>query len=107
MNVINLRLDDAFEAFWAVCPKKVGKMIARIKFEAIISDAGLRTRVKDNATDRYIEDVHLKAAPEQLIEAMKAYARTQYDVDNRYELRDGGRYTLHPATWLNKGRWLD
>jgi hypothetical protein len=68
---------EAFERFWAVYPKKVGKEAARRAF--------LKVKVPTNT----------------LIAAISAQKRsTQWT-------RDNGRYIPNPATWLNQGRWED
>ena len=95
-----------FDWFWNACPKKVGKALARVKFDAITSEAGFDARTKDNDAGEFVRLGILKATAEELIDAMQSYADTQKD-PNSYGLKDGGRYTLHPATWLNKGRWMD
>ena len=93
-----------FEDFWKECPKKVGKPLALAKWKAI-TNGGLRTRTKDPDSGTFVE-IDLQADPATLIEAMKRYRRSQIDRET-YKLKDDGRFTLHPATWLNKGRWED
>ena len=67
----------AFDRFWSVYPKKVGKEAARKAF--LKADADL--------------SVMLRA-----IEAQKQSRQWQ---------EDGGKYIPNPATWLNQGRWED
>lgn len=93
---------DPFEAFWKSCPLKVGKIIAKAKFDAITAPTGLSTRILDKSTGLYI-NAHLKATADDLIAAMRAYRQTRID-PNTYQTKP---YTLHPATWLNSARWLD
>lgn len=69
---------EAFEIFWAVYPKKVGKKVALSAF------------LKVPASERPL----LVPA----IERQKQSPQWQ---------RDGGQYIPNPATWLNQGRWLD
>ena len=70
--------DEAFDAFWAVYPRKVGKGAARKSF------------------DKLPRDVWPKLVP--AVEAQKQSRQWQ---------RDGGQFVPHPATWLNQGRWDD
>jgi len=101
---------DPFEVFWDVCAKKVEKALARAKFTAIVSPQGLVTRIFDRDSNSYVE-VTLHATADELIRGMKAYRETQIVPSTRWDkvpkLKDEGRYTLHPATWLNRGRWQD
>jgi hypothetical protein len=94
-----------FEDFWRVYPKKVQKPLAKAKWDSIVN-GGLKTRTLDKDSGSYIE-IELSATPQEIVEAARKYAVTQIDRDNGYKLRDGGRYTCNPATWLNQGRWED
>ena len=105
VDPIPIKQPDPFEAFWRICPKKVGKPLAMAKFSQITSSAGYRTRTLDRDSGTYVEIV-LQATAQELIDAMRAYGKSQIDLQT-YDLKDGGRYTLHPATWLNQGRWMD
>lgn len=91
-----------FDAFWKQCPLKVGKLVAKAKFDAITSPKGLNTRILDKTTGEYLQ-VHVKASAAELTAAMASYRRTRID-PKTYDIKP---YTLHPATWLNCGRWLD
>jgi uncharacterized protein YdaU (DUF1376 family) len=68
---------DGFEAFWAEVPRKVAKDNARKAYDKALRKADART----------------------LIEAMRRYAQSRIGEDPRY--------TAHPASWLNAGRWQD
>ena len=92
-----------FETFWKWFPKKVGKPLAMTKWKAI-TNGGLTTRTMDRDSGQFVE-IELSATPEELIEGAKRYRREQTGED--YKLKDGGKYTCHPATWLNQGRWMD
>ncbi len=85
-----------FDKFWAHCPRKVGKAIANVRFDEIIQ--GMTTRTLDRDSGQYV-DLVLKATAEQLIEGMKRYASECEGIETRYQ--------LHPATFLNRGRWED
>jgi hypothetical protein len=68
---------EAFERFWAVYPKKVGKEAARRAF------------------------LKVKVPTDTLITAISAQKRSaQWTKEN-------GQYIPNPATWLNQGRWED
>lgn len=69
--------NQAFDAFWAAYPKKVGKAIARRSFERV------------------------KVPAETLIAAVNAQKQSQQWT------KDNGQYIPNPATWLNQGRWED
>lgn len=67
----------AFERFWAVYPKKVGKQAALSAYKKV------------------------KVPVDTLIAAVEAQKRTAQWT------RDNGQYIPNPATWLNQGRWED
>ena len=91
-----------FAAFWKECPLKVGRLLAEVKFRAITSDRGLDTKILDKSTGEYVV-VHIQASAAVLIDAMRRYRQSRIDPVTF----DTKPYTLHPATWLNGGRWLD
>ena len=105
-NVTELKTQTVadFEAFWKECPKRVDKALAKAKWDKITGE-GLKTRMLDRDSGMFVE-IELKATPEELIAGMKRYYRTQFDRAT-YKIRDDGKYTMHPATWLNRGRWMD
>lgn len=65
------------EKFWPVCPKKVGK------------ESAFKAFCKARKT----------AELEPLVSAMRGYALERAGLEPRY--------TAHPTTWLNAGRWAD
>jgi hypothetical protein len=107
------RADTAsFDEFWRVFPKKCGRPIAKAKWDAITGE-GLTTRTLDKDSGTYIT-IELRATPEEIIAGAKRYRATQIDPRqcrsddySRTILKDDGKFTCHPATWLNQGRWLD
>ena len=107
-NVVPLAHPDRFDEFWAACPKKVDKPLCRAKWNAITSERGLKTRTLDRDSGMFVE-VHLKATADELIKAMWEYKRSQIvptTINDRTPLLiDGGKFTMQPATWLNRGRW--
>ncbi|MEL6362835.1 MAG: hypothetical protein AAFR21_17315 [Pseudomonadota bacterium] len=66
-----------FDEFWSSVPKKVGKVAAEKAYRKALRGADSQT----------------------LLDAMKLYAKTREGQDHQY--------TVHPATWLNQGRWQD
>jgi hypothetical protein len=72
--------DDAFDAFWAIYPRKVAKGAARKAWAKAMKDG---------------------ADPAEVITGARRYAtdprRVEADI----------RYTAHPATWLHAERWAD
>lgn len=106
-SVVQIRPEQAtddFATFWQNYPRKVGKPLARAKFEAIIN-GGLKTRTLDKDSGQYV-DIELHATAEEIIAGAKRYAKDQVDPVT-FRLKDGGKYMLHPATFLNAGRWMD
>lgn len=69
--------DIAFDRFWEVYPKKVGKGDARRAFDKVKVD---------------VEDL---------------IAAVERQKGSDQWTRDGGRYIPNPSTWLNQGRWED
>lgn len=72
--VIEARTDD-FDAFWALYPRKVGKLDAARAYKKALKQA---------THDKILDGVRL------YMKTKPAYADWS-----------------HPATWLNKGRWMD
>ena len=103
-NVVQLEPQVGFEDFWKHYPRRVGKPLARAKWDAI-TGPGLKTRTLDKDSNSYV-DIELQATPAELVEGAKRYRDSQID-RTTYKLRDNGRYVAHPATWLNQGRWMD
>ena len=66
-----------FEKFWLACPRRIGKEAARKAYE----------KARKTTSDS------------ELLEGMRRYAATRAGQDEQY--------TVHPATWLNQGRWAD
>lgn len=66
-----------FDAWWEACPKKVGKPKARVKFLSVAEKVPSKT----------------------LVSSMRLYANSRRGEDPKF--------TLHPLTWLNQGRWED
>ncbi len=72
-------VEDAFKQFWAIFPKKVGKLDAKKKFAKAMKEATLS----------------------ELLESLnKQKLSFEWTKQN-------GRYIPNPATWLNQGRWMD
>lgn len=71
-------LEEQFETFWSIYPRKVGKQAAKKAF----------AKVPKSELPKLIPAV----------EAQKA---------SRQWTRDGGQFVPYPATWLNQGRWDD
>lgn len=97
---------DPFEEFWKAYPscKRVGKPVARAKFKAI-TNGGLKTKTLDRDSGSFIE-LELQATPQEIIDGVKRYAARNYE-KNSYKWKDGGKFILMPATFLNQGRWMD
>lgn len=98
------QVESRFEEFWKSYPKKVGKPIAKAKFDQIVN-GGLKTRTLDKDSGQFIE-IELEASADEIIEAAKRYRSSQID-RNTFKFKDDGKYIPHPATWLNQGRFWD
>lgn len=79
-NMTPKQLEESFEKFWKIYPRKVKKTYALEVF----------TKINPN------EELFKKMI--KAVEIMK---------DDTEWLRDEGRYIPHPSTWLNNKRWLD
>ena len=66
-----------FEKFWLACPRRIGKEAARKAYE----------KARKIASDF------------ELLEGIRRYATSRAGQDEQF--------TVHPATWLNQGRWAD
>jgi hypothetical protein len=73
----DISIENGFDEWWEIVPRKVGKGHAETAFRAALKIATLET----------------------LITGMTAYATSCRGKDRQY--------ILHPATWLNGKRWLD
>ena len=73
-------LDRRFDAFWAVYPRKVGKLAAKKVW----------ARLKPSAQ-----------VAETIITAVKQQTPCEQWT------KEGGRFIPNPATWLSQGRWDD
>ncbi|HXG72811.1 MAG TPA: hypothetical protein VNJ04_19625 [Gemmatimonadaceae bacterium] len=73
-------IDERFDRFWSVVPRKVGKEAARRWWR--------RTKPNDALT-------------ETMILAMERHKRSPD------WLKDGGAFIPHPTTWLGRGGWND
>lgn len=77
--------DWTFAAFWGVYPRRVGKAAAERAWAKAI-----------------------KRAPRwKIIRGARLYAEERADVARRRGQAEADRFTAHPATWLNAGRWDD
>jgi len=93
-----------FAEFWEAYPRRVGKPVAKAKFDQIVN-GGLITKTLDKDSGSFIE-IELHATADEIIDGAKRYALSQID-KNTYRLKDGGEFIPHPSRWLNQGRWMD
>lgn len=78
-NIVLNAVEGAFDTLWKTYPRKVGKADALRAY---------RARLKEGAT------------PEQLLTAVKAYAKSREGEDEKF--------TMHPSTFLGTGeRWVE
>lgn len=91
--------EATFDEFWELYWRKIDKALARTKWDRI-TNGGLATRTMDRDSGQFI-DIRLQAGPEEIIAGLKRYNR------KNYEEKTEMKYICHPATWLNRGRWMD
>ncbi len=87
-----------FELFWSLYPRRVGKALAKAKWQQITGN-GMLAKCRDR--DGNTLEVELQATPEEIIEGAKAYRFDCVDTETP------PRFIAHPSTWLNQGRWDD
>jgi hypothetical protein len=74
-----------FAQFWAVYPKREAKIAAR--------------RIWDRLMAKGID-------PQAIVDGAVRYAEHR-EQSIAIDRNDSRKFTAHPATWLNQGRWLD
>ena len=79
-NVTNTTSNSAFDVFWNLYPKKIGKGAALKKWQTIKPEKALIAKI-------------MNAVREQMTTAQWT--------------KEGGQYIPNPTTWLNQGRWDD
>jgi hypothetical protein len=79
-----------FDAFWAVTHRKVGRKVAKAKFQAAVREIRADKR----------RDLDGQTPEEFLIERMKTFAASP-------NAHPTDRTPIHPATWLYQGRYDD
>lgn len=79
-----------FDAFWAVAHRKVGRKVAKAKFQAAIREIRADKR----------RDLDGQTPEEFLIERMRTFAASP-------NAHPTDRTPIHPATWLHQGRYDD
>ena len=102
-QILDMPRRVGFGDFWQATPKekKVHRALAQAKFAAITSPEGLATKMLDRDSGEYVA-VHLHATPEELVNGWKAYVYVEMA-----QKKTKPQYMLQPATFLNRGRWLD
>lgn len=111
MNVVAIRQapePNSFDELWLHFPpfRRDKKALCRARWDAITGD-GLQTRTLDKDSGQYVE-IFLKATPEEIIAAAKHYdVRMRGTGTERFTYKDGGKFCVSLAVWLNQGRFLD
>jgi hypothetical protein len=84
------------------------KALCMMKWNAITSEEGLTTRMKDKDADQYVR-ITLQATPEEIVDGLKKSCEMWRGKKGaeKYGWEDGGKFIPMPATWLNQGRWMD
>ena len=111
MNVVAMRPQPeagTFEEFWQSYPHvaRRQKALAKAKWEAIVSEAGLETKMSDRDSGGFTR-IHLKASPAEIIAGVKAYDQRMQKPGTSWQYKDDGKFICGPAVFLNQGRWLD
>ncbi len=81
---------DPFDAFWAVAHRRVGRKVAKAKFQAAVREIRADKR----------RDLDGQTPTEFLIERMRTFAASP-------NAHPTDRTPIHPATWLHQGRYDD
>lgn len=76
-DTTSTQVDEEFDRFWAIYPRRIGKGAARKAWTTAITTT----------------------TPDTIIAGLQRYAPTRTGQDPQY--------TPHPATWLNQQRWED
>ena len=98
-EVTQLKTDQAmFDQFWRLYPRRIDKALAKAKWDAI-TNGGLSTRMLDRDSGQFIP-ITLQATAEEIMAGAK---RWKDNLPLEYE----EKFIPHPATWLNRGRWMD
>lgn len=108
-NVYAMQEPDVatFEDWWERQLHKIGKPLCKVKWDAITSPEGYRTKMLDKTTGEYVS-IHLKATPDELLEAQIRQNRAFYDRHGYGEKASAEKQFLRrPQQWLNQGGWMD
>ncbi len=118
MTIHQLRPEDAvdprleqFNKFWENYPLKKGKADARRLFMKIIQPGGCDVKIanKDGGVVIGMEETHLEATAEEIIEGAKRFIDT-------FPIKGGGgadhykrdtTFCPHATTWMHHSRWED
>jgi hypothetical protein len=100
----------SFQDFWELFPsvKRTQKALCMAKWEAITSEDGFATRMKDRDAEQLV-CIKLKATPEEIIEGLRRSCERWRGKKGaeKYGWEDGGKFIPMSSTWLNQGRWMD
>lgn len=102
--VVESRFDDFWKAY--PFPRRQGKAMAKAKFDQI-TNGGMTTRTLDRDSGMYVE-LTLQDSPENVIKGVLAYAESHKNTGSgAFGYKDGGKFIMHPSTFLNRGAWMD
>lgn len=104
MNVVDISAESGedFETFWKHYPRKVGKALAKARWNAIIE--GGTTRTLDRDSGQYVA-LELKATAEEMLAGLKAWKAANTNFQGDFLIEE--KYIPHASTWLNRGMWMD
>lgn len=99
---------DHFSDWWDIQFHKVNRAICKEKWDRITSPEGYTTKMLDKTTGEYIQGVHLKAEPEEIIEAQKRQNSAFFKLHGLGdEMQAKKQFVRRPAQWLNQAGWED
>jgi hypothetical protein len=98
------KAESRFAEFWSIYPKRVGKPLAKAKFDAIVK-GGFKTRTLDRDSGQFVE-IEIEATADEIIAGTRRYVESLID-KNTFKRKIEDKFIPHPATFLNQGRWAD
>lgn len=101
---VQAKAESRFEEFWKFYPRKVGKPLAKAKFDAIVR-GGFKTKTMDKDSGQFVE-IELEATAQEIIDGTKRYVDNLID-KSTFKRKVEDKFIPHAATFLNQGRWMD
>lgn len=93
------KVDDGFDRFWEVWPKKVAKSRAKSAWDRAVKERRIVLDIFDGAK-KAVRDEQIT------IDALIRNVEERGRLDRQW-IKDDGEYIPNPATFINQSRWLD